>query len=161
MPFSQSGQISTIIQAIENIKPSRILDVGVGMGQYGYLCRMNLEHLNLFEIDGSQAQLRDRSQWQIVIDGIEGFAAYLTPVHDYVYNQIMIGEALTVLRHLPDQAYELVIAIDILEHFEKEQGQLFLAELQRVTSKTVLISTPKDFIEQEVEAITWRCSKHY
>lgn len=43
MPFSQSSQISAIVQFGEELKPASILDVGVGMGQYGFLFRTNLE----------------------------------------------------------------------------------------------------------------------
>ncbi len=152
MPFSQSSQISAIVQTLEALQPRSLLDVGVGMGQYGFLARMNLEHLNLFDIQGNVGKLRPRSEWQIQIDGIEGFAAYLTPVHDYVYNQIFIGQAETILPTLPKHSYDLVIAIDILEHFYEVEGIVFLKALQRVAKKHVLISTPKTFIEQTVEA---------
>lgn len=152
MPFSQSSQISTIIGFIETLKPNSVLDIGTGMGQYGFLMRNNLEHINLFEIEGSIGKQRPKEQWQITIDGIEGFAGYITPVHDYCYNQMMIGNALDILPSLPSKSYDLVIAIDILEHFEIEQGKLFLEELKRICCKSCLISTPKLFIHQEVEA---------
>ena len=45
-----------------------------------------------------------------------------------------------------------VLAIDILEHFEKEQGIAFLQECRRVSRGSVLVSTPKDFVAQEVLA---------
>lgn len=45
MPFSFSNQLSTIIGYAEQQKPLSILDVGVGMGQYGFLLRTNLERV--------------------------------------------------------------------------------------------------------------------
>jgi len=45
-----------------------------------------------------------------------------------------------------------VLAIDILEHFTKSQGEQFLEELQRLARKAVLLSTPKEFIPQEIAA---------
>jgi ubiquinone/menaquinone biosynthesis C-methylase UbiE len=152
MPFSQSQQISAIVGYAESLQPMSVLDVGAGMGQYGFLLRTNLEHLNLFDVQGDQGVLRPRSGWQRRIDGIEGFAAYLTPVHDYAYNRVLIGDALELLLTLPDNSYELVMAIDILEHFEKPAGQRFLRECFRVSSRACLISTPKDFIPQAVAA---------
>ena len=152
MPFSHSGQISTIVQAVERLQPRSVLDVGVGMGQYGFLLRNNLEQLNLFQIDGKQGRLRDRREWRVQIDGIEGFAGYITPAHDWAYNQISIGNALDLLPQVASGAYELVMAIDILEHFDHEEGQHFISECRRIASRLVLISTPKDFIEQTVEA---------
>jgi len=152
MPFSQSSQISTIIQYIEQLNPTSMLDVGVGMGQYGFLARINLENINLFEINGSQGQQRDKAGWRVKIDGIEGCEVYLTPVHDYTYNKIMWGNALEILPTLADNSYELVLAIDILEHLTKEDGMIFVQHLKRIAKHSVLISTPKEFIPQEVEA---------
>ncbi|MDV6345237.1 hypothetical protein [Nitrosomonas sp. Is37] len=93
MPFSYSNQLSTIIGFAEQQRPESILDIGVGIGQYGFLLRTNLENINLFEIEGSNARQRSKDQWKIRIDGIEGYAGYLTAVHDYSYSQLMIGDA--------------------------------------------------------------------
>lgn len=152
MPFSQSSQISTIMGFIERINPASLLDVGVGMGQYGFLARNNLELINLFYIDGMQGIQRPKSEWRVRIDGIEGFSAYLTPVHEYTYNHIMIGDALDLLPKIADDVYEVVLAVDILEHFTKPDGMRFLAELKRVAKQAVLVSTPKEFHSQEIEA---------
>ncbi|GLR14238.1 hypothetical protein GCM10007907_30280 [Chitinimonas prasina] len=57
-----------------------------------------------------------------------------------------------ILPGLAARQYELVMAIDILEHFDMPTGERFLAELKRVASGHVLVSTPKSFIHQEVEA---------
>ena len=70
MPFSFSSQISTIVQYIEQLNPASLLDVGVGMGQYGFLSRINLENINLFQIDDDQATQRPRDEWRVRIDGI-------------------------------------------------------------------------------------------
>lgn len=152
MPFSHSSQISTIVRFGEDLQPRSILDVGTGMGQYGFLLRTNLENVELFDVAGTQATQRDRQRWRIVIDGIEGFKEYLTPVHAYAYNKVLIGDALETLAGIADQSYELVLAIDILEHFETADGRRLLRECARVSSRAALISTPKTFMEQQVEA---------
>jgi hypothetical protein len=152
VPFSHSSQLSAIVGFIEHLQPASILDVGVGMGQYGFLARNSLENVHLFHIDGDRAHLRPKSEWRVRIDGIEAFPGYLTPVHDYAYNKITIGDALKELPAIPDRAYDLVLGIDILEHFTDEDGRAFLAELKRIARRAALISTPKDFHEQEVEA---------
>ena len=152
MPFSHSSQISSIVGFAEALKPTSVLDVGTGMGQYGFLLRNSLEFLNLFEIDGQHGRQRDRSQWQVTIDGIEGFAGYLTPVHHYAYSRMMVGDALALLPGIADGAYELVIAIDILEHFDTAGGLDFLAHCRRIAKRAALVSTPQEFHAQEVEA---------
>lgn len=152
MPFSQSTQLSTIVGWVETLAPKSVLDVGTGMGQYGFLLRNNLEGVNLFRIEGDKGWLRPKSEWQIRIDGIEGFAGYITPVHEWAYNQVSVGEALSVLATIETGRYELAIAIDILEHFDKQQGTRLLAELRRVASRASLVSTPKLFLPQDVPA---------
>lgn len=151
MPFSQSSQLSSIVGFLETAQPESILDVGTGFGQYGFLARTNIEHFNLFEVNGPIARKRERSEWKIVIDGIEAFKDYITPVHEYAYNNIFIGDAMDVLPTL-SRRYDVVLAIDILEHFDKDQGRQFIELLKQVCSGSVLVSTPKEFIEQHIEA---------
>ncbi len=151
MPFSHSSQLSTIVQFLESQQPKSVLDIGIGMGQYGFLARTNLEHFNLFEVTGPNVRRREKEEWLVRIDGIEAFEKYITPVHDYAYNNVFVGDAITLLTKLERQ-YEVVLAIDILEHFDKDRGIEFLRLLKTVSSRAILISTPKEFIEQEVEA---------
>ena len=150
MPFSQISQISPILQYIDKLFPQSLLDVGMGMGQYGFLARINLEGTNLFHIQ-EQRQTR-KDEWRIQIDGIEGCEGYMTPVHHYAYHHVMIGDALKILPTLSDKSYELVLAIDILEHFSYSDGLIFLSHLKRIAQKSALVSTPKEFIPQDVPA---------
>lgn len=155
MPFSQSSQLSTIIQWVEKNNPKSILDVGTGMGQYGVILRNNLENEHLFVVSPQSATQRPRDQWRVTIDGIEGFASYLTPCHEWAYNRMMIGDALQILPGIPKDAYDLVLAIDVLEHFTIDDGQIFLSQLQRVAKNALLVSTPKDFHAQDIPANTY------
>lgn len=152
MPFSQTSQLSPIIEWTEALSPRSVLDVGAGMGQYGFLLRTKLESLNLFHIEGDRGWLRPREEWQVRIDGIEGFAGYITPVHEWAYHDMLVGEALTLLDGIETDRYELVIAIDILEHLDKEPGLRLLEEMRRVAARAALVSTPKEFHEQDVPA---------
>lgn len=151
MPFSHSSQISAIIGYLEMQQPSSVLDIGVGMGQYGFLARTNLEHFNLYEVSGETARRRDKSEWNVIIDGIEAYPGYLTPVHEYAYNEIFEGDALQLLPALAN-SYDMVLAIDILEHFEKQDGLRFLELIKARCNCHALVSTPKDFVEQHVDA---------
>ena len=141
-----------IVGFVESLQPRSVLDVGTGMGQYGLLLRNSLESVNLFEIEGNTGRQRPREGWNVVIDGIEGFPGYITPVHTYAYSAMRIGEARSVLAELPSASYDVVLAIDILEHFEAAEGRQFAADCIRVAKHAVLVSTPKEFIEQVVDA---------
>ena len=150
MPFSQSSQLSAIVGYAEQLQPASVLDVGTGMGQYGFLLRTNLEHINLFDVE--RGVQRPRQSWHVVIDGIEGHAGYRSPVHDYAYNRLLIGDAMQLLPTINDDAYELVMAIDILEHLSEADGLQFLGHCRRIASRAALVSTPKEFVAQDVAA---------
>lgn len=152
MPWSQSTQISAIVGRIEQLAPRSILDVGAGMGVYGFLARHYLEQVHLFRVDGPRAEQRPRHEWRVRIDAVEGYPTYLTPVHDWAYDRILVGDALEILPTLGDGAYELVLAIDILEHLTTPDGERMLAELRRLAGRAALVSTPKRWLAQEVEA---------
>ncbi len=139
MPVSDYLQISQILDEIVRLKPRSILDVGCGIGIYGALCRVYLEGDNLY--DRENLTFNKKENWKIKIDCIEGFEKYITDLHRAVYNEIFIDDARKVLNNLNNKAYELVLAIDILEHFQKEDGIAFIKELKRV-GKNVIIATP-------------------
>lgn len=137
MPTSHLRQLSAIVEAIDIINPQSVLDVGVGFGKYGVLTREYLE-------------LRDgRSRyddWQRRIDGVEIFPGYLTPLHRFVYDEVFVGDALDVLPALATH-YDLVLLVDVLEHFTKSAGGRVL-EYALERGRNVIVSTPRAFIEQ-------------
>ncbi|RMD76006.1 MAG: class I SAM-dependent methyltransferase [Lentisphaerae bacterium] len=132
MPSSHWYQLNEIVELIVMTQPQSILDVGVGFGKYGFLCREYLELL-----DGRQ-KLHD---WRRVIDGIEIFPKYITPLQKKLYTHIYIGNALDILPTL-EKRYDLILLIDIIEHFDYEDGEKLL-ELCRERGKNIIISTPK------------------
>lgn len=137
MPSSPVQQLNTIAQLIRLTDPGSILDVGVGLGKYGLLAR---EYLEL-----PRGRLR-RQDWQLQIDGIEVFRAYANPLYDYVYDRIYWGDAAEIVPAL-ESRYDLALLVDVLENFDRQAGERFLADLLRV-ARNVLISTPKEWEDQ-------------
>jgi 2-polyprenyl-3-methyl-5-hydroxy-6-metoxy-1,4-benzoquinol methylase len=133
MPSSQLNQIPTIIEAVIELKPTTILDVGMGCGKYGLLCREYLEYWK-----GLKCK----------IDGIEGCSEYITDIQMSIYDNVICKEALEALGTIDSEKYDLVLAVDIVEHFDKEKGKQFLSELFRV-GKNIIISTPKIVSNQD------------
>jgi hypothetical protein len=132
MPSSQYYHISKIMDIIIHINPMSVLDIGTGFGKYGVLCR---EYLELW--DGR----KNYSQFLRRIDGVEVFGDYITPLHKFVYNNIYINDIVQVLDKI-ESRYDLVLLIDVLEHFEKHQGEFLLHKILH-NNDGVLISTPK------------------
>jgi len=132
MPSSQHYHISKILDVIIALKPSSVLDVGTGFGKYGVLCR---EYLDLWNE-------KQQYEFETRIDGVEVFTKYITPLHRFIYTNIYTENILTLVNKL-DFSYDLVLLIDVLEHFEKEEGMMIVKKLLS-KNNGILISTPKN-----------------
>ncbi len=137
MPSSRPNTIPTVVHLVRQLKPKSILDVGVGFGKWGHLFR---EYTDINESENDPARYRRRN-WRVRIDGIEGHAAYLTPMHRYLYNEIYIGDARTLLKKLPQ--HDLIFMGDFIEHLEKEAGIRLLRDAWRKANRAVVVTTPK------------------
>jgi hypothetical protein len=138
MPSSHFNQLNEIVDLICLADPDKLLDIGAGFGKYGFLAREYLELWN----DGG-----DYRKWNRLIDGIEAFEPYITPVHRFIYNNVYIGNALDILPEITTK-YDLIMMIDVFEHFTFEEGKKML-ELCRKTARNVLISVPVCMSAQE------------
>jgi hypothetical protein len=137
MPSSRPHIIPLVIQLLRQLKPESILDVGVGFGKWGHLFR---EYTDVLAAEHEPARYH-RKHWRVRIDGIEGHAAYLTPMHRFLYNRIHVGDAARILPRLPE--YDLIFLGDIIEHFAKDAGTALLHEAWQRARQAVIVSTPK------------------
>jgi hypothetical protein len=136
MPTSQPNQISKIVNALIAINPESVLDIGPGFGKYGVLAR---EYLELW--DG-----RDEYSFKRRMDAVEAFEGYITPLHRYIYNNIYVGDITKVIDEL-DTSYDLIMMIDVLEHFDKEVGRELLNKMLEKHGG-VLVSIPRNVQHQ-------------
>jgi hypothetical protein len=114
MPSSDPITIPKVIQIVQACNPRTILDVGAGNGRYGFLFREIL--------DWNYGHFDDRT---VRIDAVEVEPRYLSPVHEYVYDNVYTGNWLDVT--LPIQ-YDFIFMGDVLEHFAEWQTALFKAK---------------------------------
>ncbi len=133
------------------MRPKSLLDVGAGMGVYGLLARVFVDGERIFAFDEHTVAYKSAGDCPTQIDGIEGFVNYKNPIHDFVYGKVIFSEVLDTLSRMPDRSFEVILAIDILEHFPKERGTQLLTELKRVAARAALVSTPKRFVAQHCE----------
>jgi len=117
VPTSNWQNITHSLELIRSWMPESILDIGCGFGRWGFLCR---EFLDVWE------GRYDRQDWKVKIEGVEGFAPYVTDLQRAVYDRIHIGNVLEVLPRLG--RYDLIILGDVLEHFEKDEGARLIAD---------------------------------
>lgn len=135
MPVGAYQQLSTVADLIVRINPKRTLDIGIGFGTYGVLVR---EYLDLWDnIDETKAYA-----WKRGLDGVEIFEEYITPMHRFLYDDIYIGDARTVVPTLTKR-YNLAILADVIEHLSSADGKKLLADILAV-SDNLIVTTPKN-----------------
>ncbi len=137
MATSHFHQIPGLGRYIEMLQPSSILDIGAGIGKWGFLCRDQLEFLQ---------GRPDKDSWVTRIYGIEIYEGYRNPLWDYCYDDFWVGNVVDVLEEAPD--VDLILLADILEHMPKEKGQKLLTRLEE-KGCYLLISTPAYFFKGE------------
>ena len=105
--------ITDILEIIRKVNPIKILDVNVGFGRWGILCRELLERDNNGKV--SRPDL-----WNIKIDGVENIDTnYLHNYHDIFYDNIYRQNIHGFLKtHV--SLYDLTIFSNILECTPKE-----------------------------------------
>lgn len=131
MGTSNWHNIPWCVQAIMQIQPKKVVDVGVGFGRWGMILR---EFGELWF---------DRvlpHEWEIEIEGVEAFEGSIADYHRQFYNRIHIGDALGVLPGL-DGNWSLGILGDVLEHFYKSDGERVLNDLVE-RSDYVMVNLP-------------------
>jgi hypothetical protein len=53
----------------------------------------------------------------------------------------------------PDKSFDLVIALDIVEHLEKEESLEMMRQCENIARKGVIIETPKGYIPQNIDIL--------
>lgn len=131
MPSSTPKIITPIVEEISKTNPTSVLDIGIGQGKWGFLCREYLESWN------------DRvfpNQWQVRIDGIEIFKDYVDylPWIRQIYDEIYIGDA----SEIDFSSYDLIIACDVIEHLPKEKGLTLINKCKEKANKCFIVNIP-------------------
>ncbi len=139
MPTSPWDSIPAILDIVMNLEPTpaKVLDVGIGYGKFGFLAR---EYLTFWNSPDS-ARL-------VTVDGVEAFPNYVGTLQKEIYDHVFLGDAYELLPALPSDSYDLLLMIDVIEHFEKPAGRKIVQECCRI-SKAVVISTPREFWHQD------------
>ena len=121
MATSSIGHVRHVMSHIIAQRPQNVLDVGIGFGRWGFLCR---EMLDVFP--GRVL----KPQWRARIEGIEIYEPYLQAHQRYLYDVIHIGNAKDILPSLGE--FDMVIIGDMLEHLSKSGGwELFHAAMEK------------------------------
>lgn len=133
MPISSWQAISDITAEIVRLSPKRVLDLGIGFGMYGAICRNYLDAMH------GRCAPKD---WQVCIEGVEVHRDYRNACW-WAYNRVWKDDFEPVMW----EGYDLVLMIDSLEHLEPAVGRAFLEGLV-ARNKQVIVSVPNGPMEQ-------------
>lgn len=134
MPTSDFSSIEAIMHAVHCTKPRTICDIGIGCGKYGQLFRECLDMDHGAEWHGSLYR------GNLIVDGVEGYERYVTPIHRALYDRIFIGDIRAMAEQLEN--YDLFTMIDVIEHLSIEDGTRVLRTLQSKARLGVLVNAP-------------------
>ncbi|HNX87697.1 MAG TPA: methyltransferase domain-containing protein [Paludibacteraceae bacterium] len=132
MPIGSVVLLPHVISEAQKIKPSCILDVGIGYGIYGPAFRQWLD--------------MGVKPYKTIVDGVEGFRQYKSACWDE-YNDVVISD----IRDFTSQfTYDMIIFSDVIEHLTKEDGLCEIEKLKRTLKNNgvLLIGTPALWIPQ-------------
>ena len=145
MPTSNKYIITPVIKLVEQIKPSSVLDVGLGFGKWGFLLR---EYLEVWSWDKNLYDAyENKFKWSLSIDGVEICGKYVKDLQRNIYDKIFIEDVFMAVDKVAN--YDLFILGDVIEHFEKEKGKILLDKCFDKANKAVLVMTPATFFPQE------------
>ncbi len=127
MPTSAISAISPILDRVEQLEPKSVLDLGIGYGKYGCLCR---EYL------GKQVELI----------GVEAWPQYRRPAWGE-YTDIWLQDY-KMRRHWSEyQGFDLVLWIDGPEHLGRDCAEALLVHLLANNAR-VIVSVPLGWRDQ-------------
>jgi hypothetical protein len=133
MPVSDYHAVSDIMGEIQRLSPRTVLDIGGGFGKWGVLCR---------EILDARFGRCNRDEWRSRIVGYEVHLAYKNPawkLYDHVFREEYRGWG--------SCGQDLVLMIDVLEHYTPELGRGYLKDIVE-DNKHVIVSVPNGPMEQ-------------
>jgi len=136
LPISMSDLLIQEIKRLGNKSTQlSILDLGAGSANYWEAVLKEFPNMK-FQLDLMDAAV------------IESSTSSLSNV---VQSRIQ-GTIPMDLTSIPDDAYDLVVAFDLVEHLPKDTGYLLLYEIDRISSATSVIFTPNGFVWQPPSA---------
>lgn len=145
--------ISPILDIIVETNPKRILDIGSAFGKFGLLARE--------AIISTRAEGQDLEPVDDLEIGCVEMAKYFQnmPYHENLYNFHYHEDARTIeWKEMPK--FDLVMLIDVVEHWEKEEAIKVIADIKINTGAKILISTPRETVMYDQAIYGKDCPTH-
>ena len=153
MMTSYAENIKPILDVIAELRPMKTLDVGSAFGKYGLLirelqCSLICEDHDLEPVEVFQIDCMEKAQYFIK-----------KKYHEHLYdNHFHIDARTHEWETIPK--YNLVLLIDVVEHWSKEEGIRIIKAIKEHTGAKVLVSTPREVVMYEKDYYGTDCPKH-
>jgi len=120
--MSSSYLLDPFVMTLLVEKGKSYLDVACGRGKWGYLIKTSHKHPN-----------------RIIGGDIDVQSIGYVKFHN-VYDEVVVLDG----RYLPfrDKSFDIVLAIEVIEHMKKSEGYKLLDEAERVAKEKVVVPTP-------------------
>jgi len=131
--MANSSYLDTVfvLDAIYRLSPASVLDVGAGMGRWGFLCRCHI---------GVGESLQQCPEQPLRVEAVEAFEPNVGRIYEAVYDRTHIGDARDVLPRLG--AYDVVICSHMIEHMSKQDGLTLLDLMLERSAKALILAFP-------------------
>jgi len=85
--------------------------------------------------------------------GVDLFSEYIEKSKEQrIHNEYRLINVLEIDKVFPKKSFDAVIALDLIEHLNKEEGGLLIKKMEKLAKKKVIIFTPNGFVEQKVKS---------
>lgn len=119
--------VSTVAALCEGGKS--VLDVGCGKGS-----RIALASGKLYGVDIHEPSLR-------------------VAMASGLYTSVVVGDVTSIGCLFRPKSLDILMALDVIEHMDKEDGIRFLRQMESIARKRVVAFTPNGFVPQPEEAV--------
>jgi len=129
--FPNFNLISYISYIEDNLKDCKtILDIGCG--------------------DNSPLRLLNNKYQMTGVDGYK--KALLESKKKKIHNDYIQLDITKLSRSFKNKSYDAVIALDVIEHLPKKEGDKLLMDMEKIARKVVILNTPNGFTKQHNKA---------
>ena len=82
--------------------------------------------------------------------GVDGYAPALDEARRHgTHNEFVLGDVKRIADLFPNRRFDACIALDVIEHLQKEDGWRMLEAMERLATRRVVIFTPNGFVPQK------------
>src|SRR5437660_750671 len=89
---------------------------------------------------------------ELRLTGLDGYAPALEEAWRMrTHDEFVSGSVLKIGELFGDRRFDACVALDVVEHLQKDDGWRMLEQMERLATKRVVIFTPNGFIPQKSE----------